>query len=258
MTFIMQRPSIPLFIVPVAVPAAYLIYLSWKITSQTTVTTGRQRADGASPPPPRPVSLPAEVCADDGSQWIVSYERVVSKPVSTSEITVSSSGTAGSQEEKQRQQQQPSALLQAYSRATHLAFRSTPQARIMRLAIGDPDTKRTFDANWIQGLLFKQGDVVNGAYKVAYHGPGPAPASERVELAIEAPASYRGPPAPKGLILAEVQHVEDGSAVLFVNETWMWRRHDERPTLIEGGFGALLHGLMAGWMVLRGIESVTA
>lgn len=253
----MQRPSIPLFIIPVALPAAYLLYRTWKITSCTTVTTGRQGA-GRTPPPPRPIALPADVCADDGSQWVVTYECVVSRPVSTSELHVAVDSVHPSNAEKQ-----PSPLLQAFSRATHLAFCSTLQAWLMRNAIGDPEAKRTFDASWIQKLPFKHGDVVNGAYKVVYHGSGPAQGSERIEFAIEAPASYRGPPAPRGLILTELLHIEPESGltgegyVVFLNETWMWRRHDEKPTLIESGLAALIHRLMAGWMVMRGVDSVT-
>lgn len=267
----MQRLSIPLLILPVAVPAAYLVYLSWKITSRTTISTGRagyrdKSAEPAGPTlsPSRPISLPADINIDSSdSQWIVTYERVVSRPVPMSNIIVLDGGDAAVRRpDEDRAGLLPASLLQVYSRATHLAFRRTLQAKIMRAAISDAEVKRTFDVDWIRALPFQLGDVVNGGYKVVYHGPGLSPASERVELELEAPASYRGPPPPKGLILAEVQQVdgrEDGEepAVVFVNETWMWRRTDEKPTLIESGLGSFVHGLMAGWLVVNGVEVVT-
>lgn len=105
--------------------------------------------------------------------------------------------------------------------------------------------------------MFGKGDLVNGAYKVSYHGKGKEVTSERVELMIEAPPSYQGP-VPRGLILAEVERVNNGENIVFVNETWMWRRQDEKPTLIENPVGAKIHALVAGWLVKRGIESITA
>lgn len=260
----MQRSSIPFIIIPVALPAAYLLYLSWAVTSRTTVTIGQagsrdsssQAASRASTPS-RPISLPADVDENSDSQWVVTYERVVSLPVSVSNITVSdASDTAVRQDEKE--ELPLASMLQAYTRATHLAFRRTLQAKLMRAAIRDLETKHTFDVGWTRNLSFQVGDIVNGAYKVVYHGPGSDPASERIELMIEAPASYRGPPPPKGLILAQVQHVSgqdktEEPAVMFVNETWMWRRQDEKPTLIESGLQASVHRLMARWLVVNGV-----
>jgi len=131
----------------------------------------------------------------------------------------------------------------------------------MRIAILDDGGKRTFDGRWIRELAFRHGDIVNGAYKVVYQGRGAAPNSERVELIIEAPPSYRGPPAPNGLILAEIQRggTDDRGqeSVVFVNETWMWRRADHPPAMIESSVGGKLHEMLARWLVVSGVQSVT-
>ena len=77
---------------------------------------------------------------------------------------------------------------------------------------------------------------------------------------IEAPPSYQGP-VPRGLLVAEAAQVAVADkrldAVVFVNETWMWRRVDEKPTLIESPVARWFHGMMARWLVVRGIGAVT-
>lgn len=258
----MREISLSVLVIPaIASATTYLAYLSWRIIDSTSATAGRlatpTTADTAvsASSPKEPFSLPDDIKSSDQAKWVVSYERVVSKPIRVSTAAVSQTTEQTSPADKP-----PCSLLQEYARATHIVFATTPQARIMRLAISDKHTKQTFDAPWIQTLTFKDGDVVNGAYKVTYHGRGAEPASERVELTIEAPPSYRGPPAPKGLILAEVQHIEGDDkkheCVVFVNETWMWRREEEKPTLIESPLGGWFHGFMARWLVLRATESV--
>ena len=260
--FIMYQSRLPFIILPVALPAAYLLYLSWKVTRTTSAKRGQY--DSSAPDsdtdssPGMPFSIPAEVIEDDGSRWVVSYERVVSDPVLVSNLTISEDDSDVTDE---RKREHPSPLIQAYSRAAHIAFSATPQARLMRIAILDDDGKRTFDARWIRELAFQKGDVVNGAYKVVYHGSGVSPRSERIELLIESPPSYRGPPAPEGLILAEIRHArtdDQGQAsVVFVNETWMWRRVDHLPTMIENSVGGKIHEMLARWLVVRGVEGVT-
>jgi len=244
---------VALALVPVAILTVYFANLAWRVSKTTTSTKGH-RFPGSAPGvdshslPWKPVSLPDDVSSDE-SEWILAYERVVSHPVPISSLAVPASAVEDSQT--------PSELINAYAAATHVAFSSTPQAHLMRAAMGDIHIKRTFDRDWIQGLAFENGDIVNGAYKVVYHGKGKTVHSERVELAIEAPPSYHGP-VPRGLILAEVEVDEDHDTVTFVNETWMWRRDDEKPTLIESSLGAWFHSLMAGWLITKGIQSTTS
>lgn len=130
------------------------------------------------------------------------------------------------------------------------------------MLIKDAYAKSTFSStDHIQKLAFKVGDRVNGVYMVAYVGEGNEPDSERVELALDRPQGYSGA-TPRGRIIAEVIRVpghgigEEDEQVLFVNETWMWRKPEETKTLLEGGMGAWIHSLTSGWLLLEGIKAV--
>jgi len=258
-TFLQDRAvKAALFLLPVVVPAAYLYRFSRQVSSKTTATTGRSGSinklaavDGYHYPLREPVSLPDEV--KDSSQWEVAYERIISHPIPASslEYPVADAVTEGDR---------PSALMRAYTSTAQAAFVSTPQGYLMRAAIKDPPTKLTFNVNWIQNISFHRGDLVNGAYRVVYHGSGADARSERVELAIEKPPSYKGS-VPRGLIISEIHQVVDDvtgrTDVIFANETWMWRRRDEGKTLIETAFGSWFHCLTVGWLVLKGLDKVT-
>jgi len=239
---------------PVALPTIYLAYLSWHVPRHTSSTKGgrpgsRTHDDAsANALPWTPVSLPEQVAMDHAA-WVLAYERVVSLPVPVSSLAISATIVAD-------QGEAPSLLMRTYAVGAQVAFSSTPQAYLMRNAIGEPRLRRTFDKNWIRTLAFQTGDIVNGVYRVAYHGKGSPPRSERVELVIEPPLSFKGP-VPHGVIVAEVQCDEKSDHVLFVNETWMWRRHDEKPTLIESSLGGWFHSLLAGWLVMKGIRNVS-
>ncbi|KAI6781158.1 uncharacterized protein J7T54_002514 [Emericellopsis cladophorae] len=237
---------------PVALPTIYLAYLSWHISRHTSSTKGRRlpsrtRDTSANALPWTPASLPERVRAEDAG-WVLAYERVVSLPVPVSSLAIPATIVADEEET-------PSPLMRAYAVGAQVAFGSTPQAYLMRNVIDEPRLRRTFDKDWIRTLAFRNGDIVNGVYKVAYRGRGSTSRSERVEIVIEAPLSFNGS-VPHGLILAEVQVDDNGDHVLFVNETWMWRRNDEKSTLIEGSFGGWFHSLLAGWLVMKGIRNV--
>jgi hypothetical protein len=246
-----------LLLLPVVVPAIYFYRLSRQVSSKTTATTGRrdainkQAAGGGYRHPLRePASLPDEV--RDSSQWEVAYERIISQPIPASSLVHPVTDVVADGDS-------PSELMRAYTSAAQVAFVSTPQGYLMRAAIKDPQTKLTFDINWIQNLLFRGGDLVNGAYRVVYHGPGADASSERVELTIEKPPSYKGH-VPRGLIVSEIHQVVDDltgrTDVIFANETWMWRRRGEQKTLIETAFGSWFHCLTVGWLVVKGVDRV--
>ncbi|KAH6693570.1 hypothetical protein F5X68DRAFT_45787 [Plectosphaerella plurivora] len=253
-------------LLPVVIPAVYILHLKRTVSKQTTTTSGRRSskhaADNALPAtsstPWTPISLPPEV-KDDDSQWVLAHERVVSRPIAAAMLSPppDSPATGASS---------PSQLLMRYAQATHVAFGKTPQAYAIKASISEPHLRQSFDEAVIRDLSFRPGDMVNGVYKTAYHGPGETPVSERVELVIEAPASYKGH-VPKGLIVAEIIVLDGLEApaksdssqeqlVVFVNETWMWRRNEDPTTLIEGAVGGWLHAVMAGWLILKGIAGV--
>ncbi|EXL65156.1 hypothetical protein FOPG_18606 [Fusarium oxysporum f. sp. conglutinans race 2 54008] len=249
--------TVSLAVLPALVSIVVLLRFSRNVSNHTSKIQGRIPPDDLAvdardkrsiEPPQKPYSLPPELNSED-SEWVVAYERVVSQQIPTSALKLPV--TIGTNIDII---EHPSPLMTAYSRATQLAFASTPQAFLMRLFTKDAQARRTFGSDWIQRLAFSRGDVVNGAYKVTYHGPGKVPGSERIELMIEAPPSYEGY-VPRGLILSEMVF-SDEHIVTFVNETWMWRRRDEVPTLVETPFGSWFHSLVASWLVINGVRSV--
>ncbi|KAK2605863.1 hypothetical protein QQS21_003703 [Conoideocrella luteorostrata] len=255
-----RHATTALALLPAFIPVAYVVYTNWAVQRNTSSVAGRlpPHDDESSPErshPKEPYSLPAKV-KESLSEWIVSYERVVSYPCPTSSLAYLPDQPTTS---AQAQATQPSSLLLAWLRTTHRAFSWTPQAFIIRSALSEPLNKGSFDAKWIDNLDFKPGDVVNGVYSVSSHVRDDSTGSERAELLFDIPPSYKGPSV-RGLILSSIEPVTSSSneAIIFVNETWMWRRADEKPTLLESPFGKWFHRLLAGWLIMKGIKGVTA
>ncbi|KAH7311670.1 hypothetical protein B0I35DRAFT_69904 [Stachybotrys elegans] len=234
------RIGITTLAVPLAGLAAWLYHLR-RTLSQTTTSSHSRRLPSTETQQQQqssyPISLPPDVAAAD-SPWIIAHERVLSDPVPRTVLP---------QED----------LLLAYTRAAHVAFGRTPNAFAVRSMLQRSEPARqSFDESWIRASHFAVGDRINGAYTVSYHGEGRVPGSERVELALDPPASYSGP-RPRGVIIAEVLPAPGSSDhVVFVNESWMWRRDDEKPTLVETSVGGWLHDLMARWLVVQGIAEL--
>ncbi len=240
-----------LSLLPVAVPTVYVLVLKlWVSRHVQTARTGARGLEPAPPekqptaPPPdqHPASIPAQVVRPD-SDFVLACERVASRPVAVSELAYPPSPE----------------LLTVYVRAAMESFSWTPQAFLIRALIKDAETKRTFDSDYIHALDFADGDLVDGVYRVVYRGNGLLAGSERVELILRPPESYRGPSA-EGLIVVGMERAAtpDGAeAVVFTNETWLWRRRDEPLLILERALGRWFHELLAGWLIVKGLESVT-
>lgn len=69
------------------------------------------------------------------------------------------------------------------------------------------------------------------------------------------PEGYTGPEA-HGVIVAAVELV--GDDFMFVNETWLRRGLDEKPTMLEGAVGRWFHSLLAAWLIGKGVSAVKA
>lgn len=281
-----------ILIAPVVLEAGYLLYLKRYVSRRTVASGGRRLPrsssvqpasasvdpnDSKTPPSSaqetipasvhRPASLPAHVSDDASQDCVLAYERLVSHPVAASSLREGlefppDEATSPSLLLSSQQQQ----LLTTYLRATMKAFARTPQAYVIRAALG-PDARRTFGDAHIDGLEFRIGDRVAGVYTVAYRGcrSGEGIREERVELMLDAPSCYRGPVV-EGLIAAAVELLPDDEIgdekelvrrAVFVNETWMWRKPEEKPTMLEGKVGSWLHSLLAGWLVTKGLDVVT-
>lgn len=240
-------------LLPVVLPTVYVVYLNWAVRRTTTCSSGQlsQTASTTSSTSPRtPKSLPADIVAGP-DDWVVCYERVVSQPLSAASLVDKLRGSSATAS--------PSPLFTQYLRATYKAFSWTPQAFLIRGMLAEPDRKASFDAAYIDGLKFADADVVDGVYAVtSYENGSSSRGVEVIELSIDVPPSYKGPPV-RGLILSAIEMVgEDKDGVVqFVNETWLWRKRDEKPTLLESGLGKWFHSLLAGWLVMKGLGAVT-
>ncbi|KAL9941492.1 hypothetical protein D7B24_004243 [Verticillium nonalfalfae] len=259
-------------LLPITLGAVYLYLLERRIARAATLSSGRRAhrpsaaaaasSSAAAETPPLPLSLPQDV-ASDPSTWVLAYERAVSNPVPARRVSRHQRQPKAPDAHSSAGRTEASPLLRAYARTVQSAFSWTPQAFAIRASIPEPAIRRSFDAAWIQNLAFDEDDLVNGVYKVTYRGPGHVPGSARIELVIEAPPSWTGPEV-RGIIVAEVRggaeteaEAEAARQVVFVNETWLWRREGEKATMLETAVGKWFHGLLAGWLVMRGIAGVT-
>ncbi|KAJ4153591.1 hypothetical protein LMH87_010074 [Akanthomyces muscarius] len=246
-------------LLPVILPSVYVVYLNWAVQRTTTcssgqlsqptttITTTSASSSSSRAPPSTPKSIPKDVLARP-EDWVVCYERVVSRPIPAA--TLVHKLVRGSEASS------PSPLFTTYLRATFRAFSWTPQAFLIRGMLAEPERKATFGGAHMDTLSFADGDVVDGVYKVTSYEQGRGRSAEVVELSIDMPRSYKGPPV-RGLILSALEEEQHGAVVRFVNETWLWRKRDEKPTLLESGLGKWFHSLLAGWLVIKGLGAVT-
>lgn len=227
------------------------------MVTAATGTTGDPAADpeptdGAtgSVSPAFPHAAPASVVAagEPGGSApaavVVWHERLVSKPAALSTL----GWAAGGRERGE--------LLTRYVRATMVAFTRTPQAGQVRKML-PPPARGTFAEGYINAMDFgRAGQRVAGVYTVEYRGPGPG-GGERVEMRLSPPEGYAGPRG-DGVIVAAVEPAGDpeGDTVVFINETWLWRRGDESPTLLEFAIGRWFHSIFVAWLIKKGISAV--
>ncbi|KAI3400502.1 hypothetical protein diail_2699, partial [Diaporthe ilicicola] len=194
--------------------------------------------------PAFPRSLPQSVAANETTEYILWNERVVSKPVTLSELRLSSESL--------------DELLTRYVRATMVAFTWTPQAYIIRKML-PAGVGETFEDNYINAMDFKEVDQrVDGVYTVQYRATDPG--DRRVEMKLSPPEDYTGPRS-GGIIVAAIEPVRAGStdAIVFVNETWLWRNQDEEATVLEGSIGRWFHSILAAWrawLIGKGIKAI--
>ncbi|KAI1414954.1 hypothetical protein F5Y13DRAFT_10772 [Hypoxylon sp. FL1857] len=235
-----------LALAPVALPTTYLLYLKRSLAKRT-IASAR-----ISPPDPLPASTTSAKSDDDvlpsdvqtaPEQYVVARERVTSAPVAISALRPELVAKDG----------ELNGLLEAYLSATMQAFSWTPQALVMARmgsSLRDPEEyRKTFDAEYLSSCRFEAGDRVCGVYVVRARKGG------RVVLDLAPPAGWKGPVVTGALNVGFDREGEDG--VRFVNETVLWRRKGEKPTMLEGKVGRWLHTLMASWLVVKGIEAVT-
>ncbi|KAI1453064.1 hypothetical protein F4805DRAFT_478764 [Annulohypoxylon moriforme] len=232
-----------LALAPVALPAVFLVCAKRELARKTV-------AEARVSPPDKLVLddedegvVPSDIL-DNAEEYVIARERVTSAPVPIADLRPEFIAKTDSELE---------GLLEAYLGATMRAFTWTPQALVMALmgsALGDPEGyRRTFEALYLSECRFEIGDRVCGVYVVRSRRRG------RAVLGLLPPPGWKGPVV-TGALNVGFDHI-DGDKVKFVNETVMWRRVGEKPTLLEGSVGRWLHTLMASWLVVKGIGAVT-
>ncbi|RYO98818.1 hypothetical protein DL764_006981 [Monosporascus ibericus] len=150
------------------------------------------------------------------------------------------------------------AMVSTFLRTSMRLFARTPQAVLMRRLMITGDAAASFEAAYLDACAFAVGDRVCGVYIVAERRAADGVAV----LNLSPPEGWSGP-RPEGVIVVAV--VEDGDGekgsgggkLRFVNETLLWRRADDAPTVLEGRVGAWLHELMIRWFVVRAVDAVT-
>ncbi|KAJ7055510.1 hypothetical protein C8F01DRAFT_1062724 [Mycena amicta] len=228
-----------------AIPALglYLTYLKRSFGRHVVESKSISPPDAALPlsasAPAGIKPLPAAVL-NNPSAYVVARERITSHPFPRSS--------------PRRELKTLASATMAYLRTTLLLFAGTPQARIMQRMMPS-DSRPTFGREFITSCDFQPGDRVCGVYVVAQRVEG------MVVLAMSPPEGWTGPKAEGNLVLGFIPDSDgvkgEEGLIHAVNETVLWRKTQDKPTIMEGAVGAWLHVLMVSWMVVRGVEAVT-
>ncbi|KAI1191500.1 hypothetical protein F5B17DRAFT_283646 [Nemania serpens] len=213
---------------------------------------------------------------DAADEYVIARERVVSEVVPLARIRPSLRIFRAGEAEAR-------GLLETYLGATMRCFAWTPQAFVMkalvkRLPGGGAALAETFSTAYLDACRFEGGETVCGVYVVrgrVWGADEGEKRGERVLLDLCAPEGWKGPVVcgvlDCGFVLENREGDEDEGegkegegeegegerVVRFVNETVLWRRRDERPTLLEGRVSRWMHGMMVRWMMVQGVEAVT-
>ncbi|KAH8204022.1 hypothetical protein TruAng_001833 [Truncatella angustata] len=256
----MSRPYAPAIwaLMLVAAPLAYVIYTKSSYDARTSISC----VVLSSLDPNQIEQFQLEVGGDRKEQtilspevlarpreWVVAQERVLSNPVPLTNMdrTLAQGASQG--------------LVEVYMRTTMGLFARTPQAWFMRRIIGDPGVRRTFDAEYLDRCDFEVGDRVCGVYVVTSRtqpknrSDGGTTGGEMVVLSLSPPEGWAGPVVRGSLI---VGYNREGHMIQLINETVLWREKKEKPVFLEGVVGRWAHSFMVQWMVLRGLEALTA
>ncbi|KAI1347478.1 hypothetical protein F5Y01DRAFT_294914 [Xylaria sp. FL0043] len=261
---------IALLAVVALLPAAYSAYVLRQATRRTSATAS------ISPPDPLPVDATADGGGDTVTalppavraaldEYVVARERVVSEAVPLRKILPGLRAGLEEWSEKERKGVDRDAnarkgLLETYLAATMRMFTWTPQAFAMKHMVSRlPDGAAyagTFSGSYLDTCFFQARDRVCGVYVVRERVRSKK--GERVLLDLSPPEGWKGPVVAGVLDCGFELGEERGERVVrFVNETVLWRRKEEKATLLEGTVSRWLHGAMVGWMVVRGVEAVT-
>ncbi|KAI1479230.1 hypothetical protein F4774DRAFT_382427 [Daldinia eschscholtzii] len=264
-----------LALAPIAIPAAYMVYLQRSLARHTAASAVicppdslSSLATSSSSSSELSISdrdvFPSDV-RHHPDQYVVARERVTSHAIPVASLRPEFISKKGNL----------SGLLDSYLSATLTAFSWTPQAIMMRRMVSgldDPEAyRRTFDAEYLSACRYRPGDRVCGVYVVRSRSRSKG----RVVLDFAPPEGWKGPVVEGVLIVGFDLEVaaargrkneresrsrsgsEGEGEVRFVNETVMWREKDGgKSTPLEGRVGRWLHTLMVRRLVVKGVQAV--
>ncbi|KAI0391483.1 hypothetical protein F5Y17DRAFT_440514 [Xylariaceae sp. FL0594] len=263
-------------------PAAYAVYVLYGCVGRTSAHAGVERLSGSSQKGVRVEDKDKKRVSRLGGERgeeeevVAAYENVTSERVALpiEKLAVGRDGEGEMEGGSGR------GVLETYLSTTMRLFTLTPQAHVMRSMVarlpnqipiqvpshdGSARTYTyadTFSAEYLRACRFRPGDRVCGIYKVRERVNMSGGEGEYVTLDISPPEGWNGPVVHGylncGVFLAKgnVQEVAGCRNVRFFNQSVMVRALDEKPTLLEGRVGRLLHTLMVRWMVVRGVDAV--
>ncbi|KAI8955702.1 hypothetical protein F4801DRAFT_276400 [Xylaria longipes] len=281
------RGGLPLALLAVALPAAYMAYVLRQSARRTTASASITPPDPLVGRRPSEAKGNSEAGEDDGGDtlviippavlaaldnYVISRERIVSEAVPLQKILPdlrrgvevwqeeADGGKSEVEDEGEGEGEGGRRLLQTYLATTMRVFSWTPQAFAMKSMVsrlpGGAAHADTFSTGYLDTCAFERGDRVCGVYRVRVHILSSR--GERILLDLSPPEGWKGPVVSGGLVCGFVVEEKGGERLVrFVNETVMWRRKDEKPTLLEGTVSRWLHTLTVGWMMARGVEAVT-
>jgi len=206
--------------VPITLSTAYLLWQHYSLTRRFNVKTvvGLSALD---------ISLPEEV-VEEPSKYVICHEHA-SKLVLSSTLP---------------KKLKANDVLTEYLRFVMTKFAWSPQAYAMWYFTKSPKRRETFKATHIQSLNFEEGDVVCGAYTVIKRS------TTKVEIAFGAHEGYTGPVV-SGRMVISIE--PDGNDTAILNDVYMWRKVDEKPTPLESGVGQWLHEFFIGRLIGSGV-----
>ncbi|RYP86581.1 hypothetical protein DL770_004880 [Monosporascus sp. CRB-9-2] len=264
-------------VVCVAAPAAYLALAKRSLGRRTEARPTRvgsprsgsaKDGDGEGILAGTLAPLPDEVMTSEADAgFVVAREAVCSRPFPVAslkpEFVRRRSGLglglgvdAGAGADVEVSEVDKDAMVSTFLRSSMRLFARTPQAVLMRRLMITGDAAASFEAAYLDACAFAVGDRVCGVYVVAERRA----ADGAAVLRLSPPEGWSGP-RPEGVLAVAVVEDRDGEEkgkeLRFVNETVLWRRAGDAPTVLEGRVGAWLHELMVRWFVVRAVDAVT-
>lgn len=136
-----------------------------------------------------------------------------------------------------------------YLRISMLNFSQSPQAAMLRRFCRTEELQQTFDKKHIESLRLQNGYLVCGVYRV--QGKVGSPNGNRVTLSFGPVEGYEGPILHGALVVGCSVISKD---TVFTNDTYMWRKVDEKPLFLESWFGQWMHVIFVSRLVGSGVR----